>query len=69
MALINDPFNKSPKLEWQKLKSNNCNVPDVYRTPVFGGWLISHGWEGGLSFVPDPNHQWDGESAFPPLLD
>ncbi|SUO95628.1 hypothetical protein [Suttonella ornithocola] len=68
MALnIPNPFKNTPKLDWQKLKSRNKNVPDCYRSPVFGGWLISNGYEGGITFIPDPEHKWDGESY--PILD
>lgn len=53
----------TPKLEWQKLKSKQKNVPDLYRSPVFGGWLISsNGERSALVFIPDPDHEWDGNS-------
>lgn len=55
--------NNSPKLEWQKLKSRQKNVPDLYRSAVIGGWLITSGGEGApLTFIPDPEHEWDGSS-------
>ncbi len=54
---------RTPVLEWQKLKSrNNKHTPELYRTAVPGGWLISQSETGGLVFIPDPNHEWDGDS-------
>lgn len=55
--------NSAPVLNWQKLKSrNNKHTPELYRTPVPGGWLISQSETGGLVYIPDPNHEWDGYS-------
>ena len=55
--------NSAPVLNWQKLKSrNNKHTPELYRTAVPGGWLISQSETGGLVFIPDPNHEWDGDS-------
>ena len=54
---------RTPVLEWQKLKSrNNKHTPELYRTAVPGGWLISQSETGGLVFLPDPDHDWDGDS-------
>ena len=54
---------RTPVLEWQKLKSrNNKYTPELYRTAVPGGWLISQSLTGGLVFLPDPEHEWDGDS-------
>lgn len=55
----------SPKLDWQKLKSRQKQIPDLYRCAVPGGWLIGSGEGGALAFIPDPEHQWDGESVQP----
>lgn len=35
-----------------------------YRSMVPGGWLVfcRGSSEGGMTFIPDPNHQWDGNS-------
>ncbi len=58
-----NPFTKNrPKLIWQKLKSKERNVPDLYRSAVAGGWLISSGIDGGLVFLPDAEHSWNGSS-------
>ncbi|WP_239660386.1 hypothetical protein [Cardiobacterium hominis] len=54
---------RTPVLEWQKLKSrNNKHIAELYRTAVPGGWLISQSGTGGLVFLPDPDHEWDGDS-------
>ena len=46
---------RTPVLEWQKLKSrNNKYTPELYR--------ISQSLTGGLVFLPDPDHEWDGDS-------
>lgn len=54
----------SPKLDWQKLKSKQKQIPDLYRCAVPGGWLISNGGETpSLTFIPDFDHEWDGASV------
>lgn len=37
----------------------------VRRAPIPGGWLVALGLNegGGLTFVPDPHHEWDGGSV------
>jgi hypothetical protein len=52
---------RQPKpLHWEKLKSNIA----TWRSKVPGGWLLmsSNGYGGGITFYPDANHDWDGES-------
>lgn len=61
MALMNF-LGRKPQLKWQKLRSDNKRVPDLYRSAVHGGWLICNGDTGGLTFIPDPHYEWDGES-------
>lgn len=61
MSLLPNIFSQAPKLDWQKLKSTERAVGDMYRSPIFGGWLITNA-DGSLVFVPDPEHKWDGES-------
>lgn len=36
----------------------------VQRAKVPGGWLITTwlGDSGGVTFLPDPDHEWDGNS-------
>ena len=41
------------------------STPSVYRAKTSGGWLMfmSAGvGKTGATFVPDPNHEWDGSS-------
>jgi hypothetical protein len=56
------------RIEWEALA---CSTIDMYpvsfsRCPVPGGWLIfvtRKQGESGLSFMPDPNHSWDGSGS------
>jgi hypothetical protein len=59
---------------WEELKSERARPGflavqfTVYRSKVPGGWLVytqSTFGEGasGMAFVPDPNHEWDGNST------
>jgi hypothetical protein len=56
-----------PVLHWEPLNCVSAGVrdaPHVLRARVPGGWLVwAHTAHGdGLSFVPDPEHAWDGGS-------
>ncbi|UJF25036.1 hypothetical protein L0B52_02525 [Suttonella sp. R2A3] len=53
---------KAPKIRWQTLSSDQKKIASLYRSPVPGGWLISSGEDGGVTFIPDAEHQWDGYS-------
>ncbi len=52
--------------KWEQLKDETDGQKRDYtqRAKIPGGWLVKskyiHGV--GLTFVPDPNHQWDGNS-------
>lgn len=46
------------KLLFERLSSN---IP-LYRTAIPGGWLVSNA-AGSSTFVPDPDHTWDGSSV------
>jgi len=37
-------------------------MSDLSRPAAPGGWLISQSGIGGLVFLPDPDHDWDGHS-------
>jgi hypothetical protein len=54
------------KLEWESLSALG-DVIGTYRTKVLGGWLIfvDSGAASGLTFLPDPQHHWDGSSFEP----
>ena len=54
-----------PLIEWEKIpgQMRGDSGPPLlymYRTKIPGGWLFA--WGDGLTFVPDPNHEWDGNS-------
>jgi hypothetical protein len=51
----------NPSLVWQALPSSEGQI---YRAKVTGGWLVmlSSYEKGGLTFYPDPNHEWNGGS-------
>ena len=49
-------------LNWEKIKNSGIfGVADSHRAKVVGGWLVQI-WSGAVTFVPDPTHQWDGNS-------
>jgi hypothetical protein len=54
------------KIVWEKLGS--IGGPDeAYRSKVPGGWIFSSvfilaGESAGVTFIPDPEHKWDGNS-------
>lgn len=50
------------KIEWYMLSSLHGIV--VYRAKVPGGWLVFvyQDNSSGLTFYPDPQHLWDGNS-------
>ena len=41
-----------PLLEWEELDETTC------RAAVLGGWLVVYYGIGGMTFIPDPNHEW-----------
>jgi len=63
-------------LDWERLGSKiggrdlGFNGPRAYRTKITGGWLVESsrqtsgggGTGTGLTFIPDPEHKWDGNS-------
>ena len=50
---------EGPRLEWEQLRSKDFTVR---RAAIPGGWLVAvHG--GGLTFVPDARHEWNGASV------
>ena len=54
-------------IEWQEL-SNSGNVHagvETFRAKVPGGWLViaSNKQGVGVTFLPDPDHTWDGNSV------
>ena len=64
---------KLEKLEQDYKFEDGDQVFHLYRAIIPGGWLVlmqhfnaysyGAGWGyGGATFVPDPNHGWDGSS-------
>jgi len=51
-------------INWEKMKTSFGYGVDMFRSKVPGGWLIlySGGMASSMTFFPDPNHQWDGNS-------
>lgn len=52
-------------LDWEQLRNSGAlNENAIYRTKVPGGWLIWMEWpeQAGLTFLPDSEHKWDGNS-------
>lgn len=52
-----------PVLVWEELyywdRLDSRWVSDVDRAKIPGGWLVKRN---AVSFVPDPEHRWDGSS-------
>jgi hypothetical protein len=44
------------------LVDNPPSATLLYRAKIPGGWLLRGGGDGPLTFVPDPDHKWDGNS-------
>ncbi len=60
----------NPILNWEKLQNNQGGPVMTYRSKIPGGWLVTTGDTqttcasagAGITFVPDPNHEWNGYS-------
>ncbi len=62
MRLLKYAEKKHPKLKFELL-DNTEPEHNISRAKVIGGWLISEKhFRGGVTFYPDPNHEWDGNS-------
>lgn len=49
-------------LKWEKVKNKGAWMLDLRRAEVPGGWLvIVMGWGvgSGITFYPDPRHEWN----------
>ncbi len=59
------PGPRSGGMEWEEVRSSG-GLLSVYRAKVPGGWLVyvCNGYyhHGGVAFLPDPNHDWNGET-------
>jgi hypothetical protein len=54
------PAPAAPRLQWEPVDSSH--VP-LLRAKVPGGWLIASNSGAGVTFYPDPGHEWDGTSS------
>lgn len=53
-------------LKWEEIK-NDGPPRNSWRAKVPGGWLFILWWGAaydgsGITFIPDPEHKWDGNS-------
>jgi len=68
MGLFSSGNSDSPVLVWEELKNEN-GPKFSYRSKITGGWLLStkevstSGIGGGVTFIPDSKHEWDGYSV------
>jgi hypothetical protein len=44
-------------MEWERINEENEDSWGEYRSPVLGGWIFRRGAM-GVTFIPDPNHEW-----------
>ena len=62
------PGAEQGQLVWHKLNSSSADgrifkLGNVYRAKVPGGWFVLVADNAtGLTFYPDPDHNWDGGS-------
>lgn len=65
---VNEAKPKSPVMRFEYVRSASADGVMINRAKVPGGWFVSGtlnvgeaaGY--GMTFVPDPNHDWDGAS-------
>ncbi len=59
MGLFSSKSEK-PSLNWEHIYLDGFRH-NISRTKVPGGWLVIY-WDRGVTFLPDPDHSWDGKS-------
>ncbi|MGC9973359.1 MAG: hypothetical protein ABSE56_22515 [Bryobacteraceae bacterium] len=60
-----DPMAERRPLTFELLVNRiSCNSAtfSIYRAKIPGGWLVAMRPHDQLTFIPDPQHQWDGGS-------
>ncbi len=55
-------------LKWERVSQDHVDYKGSFRlerAKIYGGWLVLHSWQNGetMTFVPDPDHRWDGGSV------
>jgi hypothetical protein len=45
-----------------RINTTSANF-SIYRTKIPGGWLVAVRPHDSVTFVPDPQHEWDGGSS------
>lgn len=63
--MFGKPKPVAPGLVWEKLKKDEVfHSAQSFRAKVPGGWFVSvQAHTGvGVTFYPDPEHQWDGNT-------
>ncbi len=51
------------KLHWEQIDAESWFTGgQLWRAKVPGGWLVMLSTCQGITFYPDPNHVWDGNS-------
>lgn len=57
-------MNDAPRLIFEEIVAECPGAVGVFtiqRSKIRGGWLVTMG-DGGVCFVSDPSHEWDGAS-------
>ena len=64
MSTAPKPIVQEKLIVWEDLESSGRGHLAMRRAKVPGGWFVyaSDGYHhhGGLTFYPDPKHEWDG---------
>lgn len=70
-AVAQEPAKKEAVL-WYAVSSRGMRPSEIHRAKMPGGWLVfvsvqsptrADETSGSLTFVPDPEHKWDGSSS------
>jgi len=48
------------RVHWEKIEGSPSGSSGLVRAKVPGGWFVyTMGYPAGLTFYPDPSHEWD----------
>ena len=45
-------------IRWERIEGGGLFNVSVHRARVPGGWLVTRGKSGGMTYVPDPGWRW-----------